>query len=84
MQYRVIKLPSGYLAYGGGEMSFADKVSHKAREVRGRIKRTTGSVTGNWSMEAEGRAQEVAGKLGQTDERIKDAFRGRSRRRHRF
>ena len=62
-------------------MSFADKFRDKAQELRGRIKRSTGEVTGNRRLEAEGRAEEVLGNLKQAGEKIKDAFRGRGPRR---
>ena len=60
-------------------MSFADKMEGKARELRGRIKRNTGEVTGDRRLEAEGRAEEMGGSLRQAGEKIKDAFRGRRR-----
>ena len=62
-------------------MSFADKFRDKAQELRGRIKRNTGEVTGNRRLQAEGRTEEVLGNLKQTGEKIKDAFRGRGTRR---
>lgn len=58
-------------------MSFADKMNNKARELRGRIKRNAGEVTGDRNLEAEGRAEEAGGNLRQAGEKIKDAFRGR-------
>jgi uncharacterized protein YjbJ (UPF0337 family) len=61
-------------------MSFADKMNNKARELRGRMKRNAGEVTGDRSLEAEGRAEEAGGNLRQAGEKIKDAFRGRRRR----
>ncbi len=57
-------------------MSFANKVNNKARELRGRIKRNAGEVTGDRRLEAEGRAQETGGHLRQAGEKIKDVFRG--------
>jgi uncharacterized protein YjbJ (UPF0337 family) len=33
-------------------VSFVDKVRHKALEVRGRIKRNTGEITGDWLLQA--------------------------------
>ncbi len=64
-------------------MSFADKVRVKAQELRGRIKRNAGEVTGNRRLEAEGRTDEVMGNLKQAGEKVKDAFRGRGTRRRR-
>ena len=63
-------------------MGFADKVNNKARELRGRIKRNAGEVTGDRRLEAEGRAEEAGGNLRQAGEKIKDAFRGRGRHRY--
>ncbi|HEX8935104.1 MAG TPA: CsbD family protein [Pseudonocardiaceae bacterium] len=61
-------------------MSFADKFRHKAQELRGRIKRNTGEVTGDRRLQAEGTAEEAMGNLKQAGEKIKDAFRGRGTR----
>jgi uncharacterized protein YjbJ (UPF0337 family) len=58
-------------------MSFADKVHNKARELRGRVKRNAGEVTGDRRLQEEGRAEELGGHLRQAGEKIKDAFRGR-------
>jgi uncharacterized protein YjbJ (UPF0337 family) len=63
-------------------VSFADKFRDKAQELRGRIKRNTGEVTGRRRLQAEGTAEEVLGNLKQAGEKVKDAFRGRGRRRY--
>ncbi|MGH3784043.1 MAG: CsbD family protein [Pseudonocardiaceae bacterium] len=65
-------------------MSFADKLRDKAQELRGRIKRNTGEVTGNRRFQAEGTVDEVLGNLKQAGEKVKDAFRGRGNRRRRY
>lgn len=62
-------------------MGIADKFNNKAQELRGRVKRNTGQVTGDPRLEAEGAAEETAGGLKQAGEKIKDAFRGGRRRR---
>ena len=62
-------------------VSFTDKLRNKAQELRGRIQRNTGEVTGNRNLQAKGGADEVKGNLKQAGEKIKDAFRGRGRRR---
>jgi len=67
----------------GVVVSFADKVSNKVQELRGRIKRNTGEVTGDKRLQAEGRADEVQSNLKQAGEKIKDAFRGWGTRRRR-
>jgi uncharacterized protein YjbJ (UPF0337 family) len=65
-------------------VSFADKFRNKAQEMRGRIKRNTGEVTGNRGLQAEGWVDEVKGNLKQAGEKVKDAFRGRGTRRRRY
>jgi uncharacterized protein YjbJ (UPF0337 family) len=62
-------------------VSFTDRLRNKAQKLRGRIKRNTGEITGDRSLQSSGRADEVKGELKQTGEKIKDAFRGRGRRR---
>jgi uncharacterized protein YjbJ (UPF0337 family) len=62
-------------------MSFTDKLRNKAQELRGRIKRNTGEVTGDRSLQAKGSADEMKGNMKQAGEKIKDAFRGQGRRR---
>jgi uncharacterized protein YjbJ (UPF0337 family) len=61
-------------------MAFMDKIGNKAQELRGRVKRNTGEVTGDRRLQAEGRTDEVKSNLKQAGEKIKDAFRGRRRR----
>ena len=63
-------------------MGMSDKFDNKMRELRGRVKRNTGEVTGDPVLQAEGRSEERGAHLRQTGERIKDAFRGRGRRRY--
>jgi uncharacterized protein YjbJ (UPF0337 family) len=65
-------------------VSFADKFRDKAQVLRGRIKRNTGEVTGNWRLQAGGSTDEVMGNLKQAGEKVKDAFRGLSTRRRRY
>jgi uncharacterized protein YjbJ (UPF0337 family) len=64
-------------------VSLTNKLRNKAQQLRGRIKRNTGEITGDRSLQARGRADEVKGNLKQTGEKIKDAFGGRGRRRRR-
>jgi uncharacterized protein YjbJ (UPF0337 family) len=70
------------------EVGFADKFSNKVQKLRGRMKRTAGEVSGDRRLEAEGRSEEVRGRLKQAGEKFgekfKDAFRGRGRRRPRY
>ena len=65
-------------------MSFADKFRNKAQELRGRIKRNTGEVTGDRRLQRQGRSDEMKSSLKQAGEKIKDAFRGRGGRRRQF
>jgi len=65
-------------------MSLADRFRNKAQELRGRIKRNTGEVTGDQGLQAEGRADEVKSNLKQAGEKIKDAFRRRGTHRRKY
>jgi uncharacterized protein YjbJ (UPF0337 family) len=65
-------------------MSLADKFRNKAQELRGRIKRNTGEVTGDQGLQAEGGADEVKSNLKQAGEKIKDAFRRRGTHRRKY
>ena len=65
-------------------MGFADKFTNKLQELRGRMKRNTGAVTGDRRLEAEGSSEEVRGGLKQAGEKVRDAFRGRGGRRPRY
>jgi uncharacterized protein YjbJ (UPF0337 family) len=64
-------------------MSFTDKIRNKTQELRGRIKRNTGEVTGNRRLRFEGAAEEMKAHLKQAGEKIKDTFRGRGTPRRR-
>jgi uncharacterized protein YjbJ (UPF0337 family) len=64
-------------------VGFADKFTRRVQELRGRMKRNAGGVSGDRQFEAEGRSEEVRGGLTQAGEKFKDAFRGRGRRRPR-
>jgi uncharacterized protein YjbJ (UPF0337 family) len=65
-------------------MSLADKFRNKTQELRGRIKRNTGEVTGDQGLQAEGGADEVKSNLKQAGEKIKDAFRRRGTHRRKY
>ena len=66
-------------------VGFADKMNNKARELRGRIKRNAGEVSGDRRLRAEGRTDEMVGNLKQACEKLKDAFGlGGARRRRRY
>jgi uncharacterized protein YjbJ (UPF0337 family) len=65
------------------EVGFADKFTNRVQKLRGRMKRNAGAVSGDRRLEAEGRSEEVRGSLKQAGDKLKDAFRGRGRRRPR-
>jgi uncharacterized protein YjbJ (UPF0337 family) len=65
------------------EVGFADKFANRVQELRGRMKRNAGAVSGDRRLEAEGSSEEVRGGLKQAGQKFKDAFRGRGRRRPR-
>jgi uncharacterized protein YjbJ (UPF0337 family) len=56
-------------------MSAIDKAKDKAQAAKGQVKETTGKATGNRSMEAEGKGDQVAGNLKQAGEKLKDAVK---------
>lgn len=58
------------------------KFDNKMRELRGRVKRNAGEVSGDPALEAEGAAEETGAHVRQTGEKVKDFFRGRGRRRY--
>jgi len=56
-------------------MGLMDKAKNTAEETVGKAKETTGRVTGDRSMEAEGKVDQTKGDLKQTGEKVKDAFK---------
>lgn len=56
-------------------MSTEDKFDAKADEVKGKVKETTGHVTNDEDLEAEGKGEQVKGNLKQGIEKVKDAFK---------
>jgi uncharacterized protein YjbJ (UPF0337 family) len=57
-------------------MATEDKAANKAEDLKGKVKETTGKVTGDESMETEGKADQSKSSLKQAGENIKDAFKG--------
>ncbi|HEY3941676.1 MAG TPA: CsbD family protein [Acidimicrobiales bacterium] len=55
-------------------MGMADKAKDKAQVAEGAVKEKAGKATNDRSMQAEGRADEVAGNLKQAGEKVKDAL----------
>lgn len=58
-------------------MGLRDKAKNKAQSVTGKAEEKTGKATGDHSMEAEGRADQMAGDLKQAGEKVKDAAHGK-------
>jgi uncharacterized protein YjbJ (UPF0337 family) len=56
-------------------MSAEDKAANAAQKVTGTVKEGTGKLTGDQSLEAEGRGDQAAGNLKQAGEKVKDAVR---------
>ncbi|WP_073928180.1 CsbD family protein [Streptomyces sp. CB03911] len=56
-------------------MGIGKKAAHKAEELKGRTKKTVGAATGNRSMEAEGRAEQMKGDAKQAGAKAKDVFK---------
>jgi uncharacterized protein YjbJ (UPF0337 family) len=56
-------------------MSLADKAKNKIEELKGKNKEAAGRATGDNELKAEGKVDQVAAKLKQTGEKIKDAFK---------
>jgi uncharacterized protein YjbJ (UPF0337 family) len=56
-------------------MSFADKVEHKAEELKGAAKEKFGDATDNERLEAEGAADQTAANAKQAGDHVKEAGR---------
>ena len=54
-------------------MSDMDKVKNAAERAMGKVKELIGRVTGNRSLEAEGKGDQAKGDLKQAGEHVKDA-----------
>ena len=56
-------------------MSATDKMKDKAQVVRGEAKTKVGRATDDRGLEADGKADRVAGTLKQAGEKVKDALK---------
>ncbi len=56
-------------------MSFADKVRHKAEELKGKGKEVMGRATGDDELKVEGKTDQAKGRLKQAGEKIKDILK---------
>jgi uncharacterized protein YjbJ (UPF0337 family) len=54
-------------------MSDMDKFKNAAERAKGKVKELIGRVTGNRSLEAEGKGDQAKGDLKQAGEHLKDA-----------
>ena len=56
-----------------------NRIERIARQAKGTIKEAAGKITGNDKLQAEGKAEKLAGqaqeKLGQTKDTVKKAFK---------
>jgi uncharacterized protein YjbJ (UPF0337 family) len=52
-----------------------NKSRNKSQELKGQVKEATGRVTGDPSLEDEGRADQTKANLKQAAEKVKDALR---------
>jgi uncharacterized protein YjbJ (UPF0337 family) len=55
------------------DMSFGDKVEHKAEEAKGQAKEGYGTATGDPDLRAEGRADQDEANVKQAGDKVKDA-----------
>lgn len=53
-------------------MGASDKINNKAKELKGKVKKKTGEITGNRRLRAEGAAEQGKAKMKQAGEKIKD------------
>jgi uncharacterized protein YjbJ (UPF0337 family) len=56
-------------------MTTTDKAKNAAQQAKGKVKETTGDVTDNDDLRAEGKADQKKGNLKQADEKVKDVLK---------
>ena len=56
-------------------MGIMDKAKDKAQSLEGDAKQKVGDATGNESLQAEGKKDQVVGDLKGAGEKVKDAFK---------
>lgn len=56
-------------------MSEADKIKNAAEKAAGKLEESAGKVTGDKSLEAEGKTDQTKASLKQTGEHVKDVFK---------
>lgn len=55
-------------------MGVEDKAKNTAQQLKGKVKESVGSVTGEPDLQREGRADQAKGDLKQAAEKVKDAL----------
>ncbi len=58
-------------------MATTDKAKNTAQQAKGKLKETAGKVSGNDKLRAEGKADQVKGKVENAIGGLKDAVRGK-------
>ncbi|MDQ6614356.1 MAG: CsbD family protein [Actinomycetota bacterium] len=56
-------------------MAATDKAKNSAQRAKGKVKEVAGKVTGDDTLQAEGKADQMKGDLKQAGEKVKDAFK---------
>jgi uncharacterized protein YjbJ (UPF0337 family) len=56
-------------------MGLGDKIGNAGEDAAGKVKEATGKATGNESLEAEGKGDQVSANVKQAGEKVKDAVR---------
>jgi uncharacterized protein YjbJ (UPF0337 family) len=56
-------------------MSLGDKIKHAAEKFGGKSKEAAGEASGDESLKAEGKGDQVKSNLKQTGEKVRDAFK---------
>ena len=56
-------------------MTTTDKAKNTAQQAKGKLKETVGTASGNNTLRAEGKADQVKGDVKQAGEKLKDAFK---------
>ena len=56
-------------------MGVDDKIENAAKDVTGKAKEAVGDATDNERLEAQGKVDQAAAKVGKVEEDVKDTFR---------
>lgn len=56
-------------------MSTEKKIKHTAETAKGKVKEATGKATGNESLTAKGKAEQIKGDAAQSGQKAKDALK---------